>query len=253
MGWTDLIERLKRATGLSDRQIASMEKRRAFRVPRRIGVIGVRANGDKIHLLGTNFGAQGVRVESPQRLRRHEILMLIPSRQPEDRPAGGSESESSAPHMRVVWTKRRKEEGSYEVGLVFILDTPHLRRAAAHFLLDDCRLGIRDPRENRKVPRVRAEMAGVAMTEDCHSFDVTIKDIAMGGALLVSPRSVPRNTHLDIKVYLPEAPTPLQCHGTVVRTAKVGKHTELGVAFTSVAADHKERLVSFLSQLMQTH
>lgn len=251
MGWIDLLERLKRAGGLTDRQVASIERRRAFRIPRRVGILGIRANGQKIPMLGINFGAKGIRAEAPQRLRRDEILKVVTTSRSEQHRTN-IDVEDDAPHVRVVWSRRHKDVATHDVGLVFVLDTPHLRRAAAHFLIEDCRIGIRNPKENRKQPRVPAEMRAFVTTEDCNIFEVIVKDIAAGGALLSSPRTIERGTALDLKIFLPGVAQALVGRGTVVRCQKVGRGHELGVAFTSVADDHKERLVAHLSRLMRS-
>lgn len=244
MGWSSFLGRLMQATGLTARQVASMEKRRVFRVRRHISLQGVRANGEPITLVAVNFGAWGMQVESPLRLRRDEAITLHRARQPEERdaPRGG------APLGRVVWVRRRKSGGIHDVGLVFVTDTDAQRRDAAAFLVNDCRVGVADPREHRRAPRVPTEMRGSIMTPDCRTSEVVVQDIAVGGALAVSPRSVERNVDIDMKVVVSEGTAPLSFHGTVVRSIRRGRGYELGVAFTAVSAAHRDALVAYLSR-----
>lgn len=252
MRWVDILERLKRATGLTDRQVAALEKRRAFRVTRRMGLLCVRDGGEKVPLLALDFGAQGLRVESPVRLRKDEIVVLYTARKPELH-RQDIDVDDDAPRARIVWTRKRKDQPSHEVGMAFLLDSPAERRAAAHFLLDDCRVGIRNPKEHRKSPRVAAEMRGMVMTADCNMWDVTVKDIAVGGVLVVGGRPLERNTSVDVKVFLPDTAHALTCTGTVVRCLRLGTRSfELGIAFTSVGDDHRDRLVTALSRLMNS-
>jgi hypothetical protein len=251
MSWVDILERLKRATGLTDRQVAAMEKRRAFRVVRRVGLLGIRPGGDKVPMMALDFAAQGLRVESPVRLRKEEIVVLYRALQPEDLHRHDIDADDDAPRARVVWVRKRKDSVSFELGMAFLIDSAAQRKAVAHFLLDDCRVGIRNPREMRRTPRVAAELRGLVMTADCNTSDVTVKDLAVGGALVVSPRQIERNSPVDLKIFLPNAPQALQAKGTVVRCLRVGARSfELGVSFTTVADDHRDRLVSCLSRLL---
>lgn len=249
MGWMDFLGRLLRATGLTDRQVASLEKRSTFRVARRISLLGTRAEGETVPLVATNLGAWGLRVESPVRLRKDEVLTLHRARQPEE---GAAQAASSSPIVRVVWSRRRKAGASHETGLVFVTDTETRRRAAASFLVDDCRVGIRDPRENRRAPRVAAEMRGSVMTPDCRIYDVVLRDIAVGGVLASSSRAIERNVEVDLKVALPQVPQPLVCRGTVVRCTRRGSQYELGVAFTSISDANREVLVGYLSRQLSS-
>lgn len=248
MAWMDFLGRLLRATGLTDRQVAALEKRRTFRVARRIGLLGVREGGDNVPLVAANFGAWGLRVASPVRLRKDEVLTLHRARQPEE---GEALVAVASPTARVVWSRRRKAGASYETGLVFVTDTDAQRRAAAAFLVDDCRVGIRDARENRRAPRVAAEMRGSVMTPDCRIYDVVVRDVAVGGVLATSNRAIERNVEVNLKVALPQVAQPLACRGTVVRCTRRGPQYELGIAFTAVSDAHREALVSYLSGQMR--
>lgn len=252
MRWVDLLERLKRATGLTDRQVAALEKRRALRVWRRVGLIGVRTGNEKVNMQGLNFGASGMRVETPIRLRKDEVVVLFRARQPEElQHRQDIDVDDDAPRARVVWVRKRKDALSFECGMSFLIDTPSQRKAAAHFLLDDCRVGIRNPKELRKSPRITADMRGLVMTTDCNTSDIMVKDIAVGGLLAIGARSIERNTGVDVKVFLPDSSSAMTCKGTVVRCLKIAPRSfELGIAFTSVGSDHRERLVTCLSKMM---
>ena len=224
-----------------------MEKRRAFRVKRRIPLLGKREGGESVTLVAVNFGARGLRVESPVRLRKDEVLVLHRARQPEEDEATGPSAE---PVVRVVWCRRRKAGSTHETGLVFVTDTEARRRAAASFLMDDCRVGVRDPRENRRAPRVTTETRGSVMMPDCRTFEVAVRDIAVGGALATSARPVDRNTTVDLKIALPGVAQPLTCRSIVVRCLRRGSLYELGFAFTSVSSAHRDALVGYLSRLL---
>lgn len=249
MRWTDLLERLKRATGLSDRHVASLEKRRGFRISQRIVLVGVRSDGENLHLVASNFGVQGLRVECSQRLKKDDRLSLFTQEQPEDA-RRGAVVRPEPPHARVVWVRKRKDPSVFDLGLAFILDTPTQRKSVAHFLLHDCRLGLRNARENRRMPRIHFKMGGQLTTADCNTSEVVVKDVSVGGALILSPRELARNTTVELTINLPETTPALQCKGTVVRSLKVGRVFELGVSFTAVASDHQDRLVACLSRLL---
>lgn len=253
MGWTDLIDRFKRAAGLAGgatEAIAASEKRRAFRVARHVALLGFRANGQKVNLLAIEFGATGLRVESPARLEKDEVLRLVLEQAQAHR--GDVDVDDDAPRARVVWARKRKDLPTQHAGLAFVLDTPEQRRAAAHFVLDDCRVGIRNPRESRKVPRVRADMEALLMTSDGSTVKARARDIALGGVLLDSPRDFGNGTVLDVKVFLPGDAPALVCQGQVLRCVRLGPRAyELGLVFTKVADDHQERLVACLSEMLR--
>ncbi len=262
MRWGEIIERLKRASGLSERMVAALERRRAFRVSHRFALLGLCANGKKVPLMAVNVATSGMRVEASERLRRGESIVLRGSRP--DQVATPGADDPGAP-ARVVWVRRRRNQEVYELGLQFQLDTPQQAKAVAWFLLDECRAGVLNPRENRRAPRVpaawRARLTGV----DCNSIDVAVRDIAVGGVLVTASKYYPRDSRVDLEVYLPQEwgtsirgwsgkSGPLLCHGTVVRARQVAPHrVELGIAFTSVQADHEERLVACLSYLLSPH
>ncbi|MBM3463079.1 MAG: PilZ domain-containing protein [Armatimonadetes bacterium] len=253
MKWTDLVDRFKRASGLTDRQVealAAAEKRRATRVRRQVALLGFRESGEKLSLLAIEFGASGLRVECAARLQKGEVLKL--ALEHGKKHVSDIDTDDDAPSVRVVWVRRPGDLPNHQVGLAFVVDTPEQRRAAAHFVLDDCRVGIRDPRESRKLPRVRAEMEALVQTADGATIAAKARDIALGGVLLDVPRSMERGTSFDLKVFLPDAEQALVCRAEVVRCARVGTKThEVGAAFTSVAENHRERLVACLSEMLR--
>ena len=249
MGWTDLFERLRRATGLTSSQVAAIEKRRAFRVRRRMSLSGTRKDGQSIALVAVNFGPRGLRVETSVRLKRDEALHLQRVLQPEEREVG-----SLPPSFltRVIWVRPQPRSLGYEVGLVFVTSTESQARAAATFLVDG-HVGYRDPRENRRAPRYAGDVRGSLMTPDCHTYEVAVRDISVGGALVLMARPVERNTEVALKFTLPHTSSPITCQGTVVRCTRVrgGAH-ELGIAFTGQNTEHRGALVDRLSLLLQS-
>lgn len=251
MGWLDIIDRLKRATGLSEKQVAALEKRGSLRVQRQVSLIGV-LDAEKIALLGLDLSAKGLRAHSPTRLKRGDRLSLIKDYS-SDREKHRHDIDviNDAPTARVVWIRKRRNALNFEVGFAFDIDTPEQRRAVARFVLEDCRLGIRDPREHRKAPRVHSEMRALMLTADGTTHEGLTRDVALGGALVEMKNDLLRNTTVDIKVFLPGDGPALHCKGTVVRSQRLVEKTyELAVAFGELDAAQRERLVTALSKLL---
>jgi hypothetical protein len=252
MGWVEVLERLKQAAGLGGaRPVAATERRKALRVQRRVGLLGKRADGERLPLMAFNFSAKGVLVQSPQTLKKGELVSLqLNTRQDDNRQIMGAIEDSV--QARVLWSRKRTNGLSYDIGMAFVIDTPERQKVTAHFLLDNCKVGIRDPREHRKSPRVLAEMRGMMMkTGDNNTIQIAVKDIALGGVLALSPKPMEVGTAVDLKVFLPKDDDALVCQGSVLRCIRLDPSTfELGIALTEVSKDHRERLVSALSKIL---
>lgn len=256
MGWMDIIDRLKQATGLTDRQVAALEKRGSLRIQKRVSMIGIRVGdgkvSEKVPMLAVDLAAKGLRVEAPVRLKKDELYTLHKELHSEsDARRTNIDVECDAPLARVVWCRKRKDALHHDVGLSFVIDTAEQRRAVAHFLLEDCRLGIRDPREHRKAPRVASETRAYLRTLEGNTVEGSARDIAVGGALVVTTQPLERNTRLEIRIFLPGSAETLHCNGTVVRCIKIDtREWELGISFTAVENDHRNRLVAALSKAL---
>lgn len=258
MGWMDIIDRLKEATGLTDRQVAAMEKRGSLRIQKRVSMIGIRVGdgeiSDKIPMLAVDLAAKGLRVEVPLRLKKDDLYTLHKEIHLEsEQRRTNIDVECDAPLARVVWCRKRRDVLHHDVGLSFVIDTADQRRAVAHFLLSECRVGISDPREHRKAPRVFSDTKAYLRTADGNTIEASARDIAVGGALILTNQPVERNTRLEIRLFLPGSSETLHCRGVVVRCLKVDvREWELGVAFTDVEKDHRNRLIAALSKALNT-
>lgn len=252
MGWVDVLERLKQAAGLGGAPpVAATERRKALRVQRRVGLLGKRSEGERIPLMAFNFSAKGVQVQSPQALKKGEVLaLMLNTKQDEHRQIMGVIEDSV--QATVTWCRKRSNGVSYDCGLAFVIDTTERQRVTAHFLLDNCKVGIRDPREHRKSPRVFAEMRGMMVVSgDSETIEIEVKDIAIGGVLALSPKMLPKGTNLELKVFLPNDAKSLNCQGTVLRCIRLDPKTyELGISLTEVSKDHRERLIASLSKIL---
>lgn len=252
MNWAELLERLKGAKGLTDKQVAAMEKRHNWRVFRKIKLKASRPTGETLDLVATNFGPGGMRAETEGRLKKDDRLSI----QFTVGPAGSIITSEEYFNVKVVWVRRRKSDSVHEVGLAFSAEDADHRLSAARFLLEECNVSIQNPREKRTAPRVAAErMSAVFATPDGEISTAQVVDLAVGGVQLLSPRAVSRGTELDLRITMAPDLPPLVCKGTVLRASREGqlRTVELGVAFTEVPPDHKDRLVSFLSRLLRAN
>lgn len=255
MGWTDIIERFKYVVGLSEAQVAAEERRRMQRVSRQIGLIGVRDQPVQVVLTALDIGPRGLRVEGDRRLKNGERLYLYKTA-----PDGNRRNmvwkrvldfgkDLTAPCATVVWVRASRERTSFQAGLTFDTRTKAQRESVARFLLEECKVSVGEGRENRKAPRLAAELPVVVGTASDGTFDGLVRDIAVGGALISVGAPLPRNTSVSASITLASKDAPLMCQGVVVRCLKREADTwELGVAFTSVASDHRDRLVALLSK-----
>jgi hypothetical protein len=250
----DILERMYGALRSGDnKNVATVERRRAWRVIRRVGLVGFRDNGDKLDLMGIDFSPGGMRIESPKKLKKGEMLRLTVAklRSGDDRRVS-LEAAEDVLLAQVVWCAPRRDL-TLECGLQFMVDDVKQRPIIARFLLDDCKVGISNPKEKRKVPRMPTEMKGLVALSDGSTVDVRVLDLGLGGALINAPRDIAKNTILDLKIFLGGDGSTLQCKGAVVRSMAAGATSkvrtyDMGIYFTDVPADHKERLVGFLSK-----
>lgn len=252
MNWLTILERLKQAGNKVDGQLAALERRSSWRVSRRVGLWGFRQDGEKLHLMAVNFGPGGLRLESPRRFRIGEDLALrVP---PKDDQKRGLNDDSQDVRVKVVWCKKRKDYPTFDVGVQFTGNESDNARIAAKFLLDDCGVTIRNPKEKRRAPRAMVErMTGVFATKDGTMTNVQVLDLAVGGALINTPRNLEPGTDINLKIILGKDIQSLDCKAQVVRSrpGTEPRTFSLGLMFTEVQPDHKERLIKFLSRQLK--
>jgi hypothetical protein len=232
--------------------MAAYERRSTWRVTRRVGLWGFRQDAEKIHLMGINFGPGGLRVESPRRFRLQEDLMLRVPPKGEDKSKGLDDSNDV--RVKVVWVKKRKDYPTFDVGLQFTGNETDNARLAARFLLDDCGVTIRNPKEKRKAPRALVDkMSAIFSTRDGSMVNAGVIDLSVGGALLQSPRNVPAGEAVSVKIILAKDIPSLDCKATVIRSrpGTEPRTFALGIQFSQVPEDHKDRLVKFLSRQLK--
>lgn len=252
MGWMDVIRRLQDAVGLTDRQVVALERRRLLRVPKRVAIVGIRKTDEQVHMVALDAGPNGLRVELGKRLQKGETLMLYSARQARQSFRNvGFGSDAAAVYGKIVWVKGHKDKIGHSAGIAFVLESGEDRAAVARFLLDDCDVGLVEGREHRMAPRVTSELSGFLKMPWNESIEGTVRDIAVGGALFIVSQPIPRHTIAEVHVDLPGMTTPLVCRGLVVRCIPRGTDVcELGIAFTVVAPDHKERLITTLARML---
>ena len=251
MGWMDLINRIKDAVGMTDTQVAALERRQVQRVHKKISLVGVRCTNEQVPLIAVDFGPRGVRVESARPVEMGDKMYVYSANLCNQAFRNIEYGEDlTAPTAVVVWTRKTSKDGlGYAAGLAFDMETEAQRDAVARFLLEDCEVGVAEGREHRMAPRISAELAAILTTPDKQVVQGTVRDIAVGGALISVTTALPRRTVVEVNVALPGTSTPLCCRGLVVRCIEKEAATfELGLAFTVVAKDHKERLVGVLSR-----
>jgi len=243
--WGELIERLKKASGMSNHKVASEERRKAVRVAKRFDLVGVRESGQHVNLALVDCGVTGLKVLTSTLLKKGEFLVIVPENKPES-------SEELPPRARVMWTRQPKETfKKKEVGLAFVLDTPGQRRCVSHFLLTQMKVGICSPQEHRGTPRVGGKMRCKVTTHDGPLVGV-VKDIAPGGVLVTLATNIARKAEVKISVDLPTGNQPLESNGLVVRSIKTPQNEyDVAIAFTSIADAHRELLIDCLSTVME--
>jgi hypothetical protein len=245
MQWGKIVEQFMSAAGLNERQMAGIEKRRSLRIDSGFGIVGHRSDGENIPFMVRNCGLSGLRVESPHRLRKGEVLILSLPGRLDDRES------PTAPRARVVWSRKQRNLLGHDVGLTFVIENPDHSRRVAHFLIDDCRIGIGNPTEKRRAPRVPTEVAVVFTTREGEMVDALARDLAVGGVLALTDRPIERHLDVAVRVTLPDGSGDLAFSGRVVRCVERRRHEwEVGVVFTRVPDGHKERLVTCLSRLL---
>lgn len=251
MGWIDIIERLKNAVGLTDNQIASLERRGRLRVQKRVPLVGIRPNSEQVHMVALDFAQRGIRVETGRAVQKDELFTVYVTRKASQvfRDVEFS-TDVTAPRASVVWVKYLKDKMSWEAGLSFHMETDTEVANVALFLLEDCGISIGEGREHRTSPRLSTELdASMKIVSTHETIAGKVRDIAVGGLLLMVPVAVPRHTIVELTLQFPGDPAPLTCRGVVVRSLPKGTDScELGIALTVVADDHKQRLIKMLSK-----
>ncbi|MHB2021065.1 MAG: PilZ domain-containing protein [Candidatus Xenobia bacterium] len=253
MNWSEILDRLKILGGLSEEQLAAMERRGAWRVQRRVGMLGIRGGGEKVHLLAINFGPGGLRAESPIRLKLQEPLTVRVNRPGKGEKAMHLDDARDQVTVKVVWCQ--KAQANYHVGLAFCGGQSENEQAAARFLLEDCGVTIKSPKEKRRAPRTNpGGLSGFYASRDGRMHQVTVLDLAIGGALLESQHPAESGSTVNVKIFLSRDQPALDCKATVVRVraGNTPRTHAIGVSFTEVQKDHKDRLIKYLSRQLKT-
>lgn len=251
MGWMDVIRRLQDAVGLTDRQIMALERRRLLRVRKRVSIVGIRKSDEQVHMVTLDVGPTGLQVEVGTRLQKGETVALYGAREVRQSFRNVGFGDPTAAYAKAVWVKGHKDKIGHTAGLAFVLESDEERSAVARFLLEDCDVSLAEGREHRLAPRVVSALSGFLKTPGNEKPEGTVRDIAVGGALFIVSQPVPRHTITEVHIDLPGTSTPLVCRGLVVRCLPKGPDVcELGIAFTRVAPDHKERLVTTLARML---
>jgi hypothetical protein len=249
MAWGKFIEQLKDMAGLSGRKVAAVQDRKAVRVKHQFALIGLRANGETVSLRAIDCAATGLRVESPQALKKGEVLRLT-------LPAGAARppmNENEVPRATIAWARKKRMLPTYILGLAFILDTPEQKKGVAHFLLDECKVIIGDPREHRRTPRTALRSRALLRTFGGEPVSVDVRDISTGGMLVLADRAFNIRSKLEVTVFLDGVAKPVEFRGEVLRCAQVLPGTvEVGVSISSIEEEHSARLVRYLSQVLSS-
>lgn len=250
MRWFGVIDLLRRVSRRSSCHMADHEKRKALRVARSFALVAQRQDGETVPMTVVDCACKGLRVECARRLQRGEMVKLA-LKDFDERWERTNFDE--VPRATVVWERRHRELLTYQIGLAFLLDTPAQRRGIANFLLNECKVGITNPREQRHAPRISTAMNVQVRRENGFLFNATVKNIAVGGALLATIRPLAENERIEISVFLNEdSSTPLQCAGNVRRCQPGTRNSyEVGVAFTTLSKRNLGRLAGAISRLLR--
>lgn len=239
MKWLRALQQAFRPA--SDSSSAYTEKRDTWRVFHEVRLEGVRASGERVELISTNFGPGGMGVESTKPVKKNDTLKLVLE-------LPGVQAEASA---RAVWVNRTSSGGAYEVGLKFASGS----REFVQTLLDDCRLSIQNPKERRRLPRVRVDSMGAEVgLPTGQVIRARVQDLSVGGALLLSTVNLEKGTRFTVRVNLGEQVEALIFQARVVRIGPPGelRTIPLSVQFLEISDSQRNVLASYVGRLLQS-
>lgn len=240
----NLLHRLFESVGGSHSPASTREQRGTWRVQRRLALPALRADGSELRLLAVNFGTGGIRVEPAIRLERGEVLEILAPY------PGHTDARFS---VEVVWCRARSSDQRLEAGLKFKPSQGKAARAAARFLLEECKVSVHAAQEHRRAPRLSTYRLKVTCAlADRTPLSGNIADLATGGVLCVLGEKLARGTRAALRLDLQDGKAALECQGEVVRckSAGLGDRFEIAFAFVQPTPEHREHLVSYLEGLM---
>lgn len=248
MSWGNLVGKLRDVLvpkGKSD----ALEKRKTWREKGKVEVLGFRADGEELDLVVIEFSAGGIRLQSPFPLKKGEELTLRLSRG-KHQAFSLDEKQQQDPRVRVMWSQRRGVGSTYHCGAMFVMDDPAQRKAVARFLIEDCKVTIRNPEEKRKTTRVSLHAKAVFSSPDGSMTAAEVLNISLGGASLKANRSLQVSTRVHLKVKLSDK-RDFECNGVIVRCQEVGQHRiyKLAVKFEEPPEEQQKILLAGLAEL----
>jgi c-di-GMP-binding flagellar brake protein YcgR len=188
-------------------------------------------------------GLGGVRLETTTEFREWEhVELTVPS----------VAMKGAGLPLEAVWRRKRKGAEGYWAGLRFLLETPEQEQAVVQFLLDDCQLGVLQLQERRRYVRVPMplELDGRLFVKEGPRLTVKVRDLSLGGALLVAPESVAVESQAAVRIPLLADQPPFDGVGVVVRETERDGGFELGLNFDKLDAAHALALKKFLSHVL---
>lgn len=211
--------------------------RKGWREPVRIPVQVLEDNGTRHDCELVEASPTGFRLRASRRLPRGRQLVF--------RFSGASSGPDTDIPGEILWT-RKEGSGPLSVQAGGRFSPEHDRdwRALCCLLLDGPGIDLADLDERRSHGRLvhQADLGGQ---------DMVIRDISRGGAGLLVRQPVVVGTWMDL--LLAENGTPLQLRGRVLRCQEIvrGSVYHLGLAFGAMDGPTAERLVAFLTGLLE--
>ena len=87
---------------------------------------------------------------------------------------------------------------------------------------------------------------------DSKEYFVITKDISAGGLSFISPKPIPANTILEIKIELLNSDKPVECIAKVLRAIKLQESGEefynISVLFLDLSSADRERLMKYVTK-----
>ncbi len=104
----------------------------------------------------------------------------------------------------------------------------------------------------RKSPRLRLNVTiGYNIWTEAGRFEATLTDLSAVGLKMITDRMLPKNTLININVYLPGKALRFICQGIVrwcTRSLEVEANYTCGVLFTTLSNDATKRVEKFIKE-----
>ncbi len=252
MKWADA---LRVSLGLGDRRLTLAEERQAVRVPCSVPVAVRTAPLNVLHGHMVDVSASGMRLDLPQSIGSARKLDILLRGRGGPGPVPGGVRLLRELHVQgdVVWTRRERENNSYQVGV-----RAHTLRGSGGeemvaFLRSELAVNVFEDEQRRQFRRFHVPWRLEILAGSAAGVRGSIRDISVCGLLFVTGQPYQVNQVVTCVILADTASVRIHAQA-VVRRCVMESHQlgwEMAVAFTHISDRDRNELAEALQRYLR--